>query len=260
MEWQKILLKRGIKKRQKLKKILSLMEYVPKRGIIVGCETGVIGSMLEKKGGAWIHLDKDFETINTSKDILTGPVLKIDEKNLPFKSGVFEIAIIPDFLEHIENDDAFLKEIFRILKRDGLSIITVPHFKKNSLLRRIKNLIGMKDELYGHLRTGYTIEGIERVVKNSGFEIEKLEFYSRSFTEIVELILNIAFVLTGKRKSSIKGSISPVNEEDIEKREFFFKIHGIIHPIFKAFSFLDNLVFLQKGYVIALKARKKEFL
>lgn len=257
MEWQRILLKRGIKKRQKLRKILSFINTIPEKGIIVGCETGAIGSFIEELGGNWIHSDKEERILNNSRNILKGRIVKIDENALPFKEKTFDIAIIPDFLEHIKNDSEFLKEIRRILKDGCPLIITVPHYKKNSILRRFKNLIGMKDEIYGHVRPGYKIDEIKILLENSGFRIEKIEFYSGSFTELIELSLNAGFILSGNKKRSYKGSISPLGEEEISSREFLFKIHGIIYPFLQLLSFLDKLFFLQKGYVISLKARKK---
>lgn len=257
MEWQKILLKRGIKKRQKLNKILSFIERIPEKGIIVGCETGAIGSFIEELGGNWIHCDREEHILITSRNILKGSIVKIDENYLPFKNETFDVAIIPDFLEHINNDSGFLKEVRRILKDGCPSIITVPHYKKNSILRRFKNLIGMKDEIYGHVLPGYKIDEIKILLENSGFRIEKIEFYSGSFTELIELTLNAGFILSGKKKRSYKGSISPLGEEDISSRKFLFKIHGIIYPFLQLLSLLDKLFFLQKGYVISLKAIKK---
>lgn len=257
MEWQKVIFKRGIKKRQKLNKILNFIDEIPQIGVIIGCETGVIGNFMEGLGGKWIHCDRDEVILNTSKDILKGLLLKINENYLPFKEKAFELVVIPDFLEHIKEDSKFLIEVRRAIKDGGNIVITVPHYKKNSLLRRLKNLIGMKDEIYGHVRPGYKINEIKELIRNSGFEIERMEFYSGSFTEIVELLLNIGFVLSGRKKESYKGNISPLREEDINSRKFLFRVHGIIHPLLKAFSFLDKSLFFQRGYVIALKARKK---
>lgn len=257
MEWQKILFKRAIKKRQKLKKILSFLEGTTERGIVIGCETGIIGSFVEEIGGRWIHCDREEETLIFSKNILKGNLVKIDENSLPFRNETFDTAIIPDFLEHIESDSGFLREVVRIIKRGGSSVITVPHYKKNSILRRFKNLIGMKDEIYGHLRPGYKIDNIKELVEKSGFVIEKIEFYSGSFTELTELLLNIAFVLSGRKRKSYKGIISPLKEEDISSRKILFKIHGISYPFLRGFSLLDRLLIFQKGYVIALKVRKK---
>jgi predicted SAM-dependent methyltransferase len=257
MDWQKVLFKRGIKKREKLKKILNFIEGNIERGIIVGCETGIIGSFLEKVGGRWIHCDREEETLISSKNILKGALVQIDENSLPFKDESFDIAIIPDFLEHIENESRFLKEVRRIVKRNCFSVITVPHYKKNSILRRFKVLIGMRDEIYGHVRPGYKIDEIKELLEKSGFEIEKIEFYSGSFTELIELTLNIGFILSGKKERSYKGIISPLKEEDISSRKFLFRIHGIFYPFLRALSLLDRVLIFQKGYVIALKARKK---
>ena len=46
--------------------------------------------------------------------------------DLPFPSGKFDKAILSEVIEHLENDFGAVKEMKRILKKDGLLAITVP--------------------------------------------------------------------------------------------------------------------------------------
>ncbi len=50
-----------------------------------------------------------------------------DARMLPFPAETFDAAICPDVLEHIVEHDVVLSEVFRVLKDDGLLLITVPH-------------------------------------------------------------------------------------------------------------------------------------
>ena len=52
-----------------------------------------------------------------------------DCTNLPFKPNVFAHTVTSEVLEHIEDDDAALKELSRVMCRKGQLIITVPHKK-----------------------------------------------------------------------------------------------------------------------------------
>ena len=47
-------------------------------------------------------------------------------KKLPFKDKEFDYVILSHVLEHVPNDYKALKELYRILKHHGITIITVP--------------------------------------------------------------------------------------------------------------------------------------
>ncbi len=58
----------------------------------------------------------------------------INELPLPFKSGEFDEILAQDILEHVEYIP-ILKELFRIMKKDGILKIRVPHFtSKNNFI------------------------------------------------------------------------------------------------------------------------------
>ena len=49
-----------------------------------------------------------------------------DALNLPFKDNAFDIVGLFDVIEHFDDDQAVLREARRVLKKDGLLVITVP--------------------------------------------------------------------------------------------------------------------------------------
>ena len=49
-----------------------------------------------------------------------------DKKKLPFENDVFDIVLMTEVLEHVENVDITLREINRVLKIGGSILVTVP--------------------------------------------------------------------------------------------------------------------------------------
>ena len=49
-------------------------------------------------------------------------------QGLPFADKYFDVVLIPEVLEHLINDAAALGEARRVLKDDGIMVITVPFY------------------------------------------------------------------------------------------------------------------------------------
>lgn len=79
---------------------------------------------------------------------------------IPFINETFDIVISLDTLEHIKDDHIAIAEISRVLNRNGLCIITVPHRK---------DFYTSQDQIIGHHRR-YEIEQIIKI-----FEIYHLK-------------------------------------------------------------------------------------
>ncbi len=59
---------------------------------------------------------------------------------LPFSSHSFPRVFSQDVIEHIETDDKFLAEIWRVLKPGGMAIVVTPN--RLRLVERLRRLIG----------------------------------------------------------------------------------------------------------------------
>lgn len=75
-------------------------------------------------------------------------------KALPFKNNEFEIVTMLAVLEHLENPLKILSEIQRVLKKDGLLILTTPSWLAKPILEFLafKLAIVDKDEIIDHKR------------------------------------------------------------------------------------------------------------
>jgi ubiquinone/menaquinone biosynthesis C-methylase UbiE len=94
----------------------------------VGCANGYYTKLYSKKCNKIYGVDPNLSLIEKAKE--ENP--KIDfvrsgAENLPFEREIFDIVILSDVLEHVENEKKSLDEAFRVLKKKGKVIITVPH-------------------------------------------------------------------------------------------------------------------------------------
>ena len=79
-----------------------------------------------------------------------------DKKKLPFENDVFDIVLMTEVLEHVENVDITLREINRVLKIGGLILVTVPF------------IWPQHEKLFDF--QSYTSFGIKKVFDYYGFE------------------------------------------------------------------------------------------
>jgi SAM-dependent methyltransferase len=56
----------------------------------------------------------------------TSDTLHMDVQQIPFESNTWDMVIANHVLEHVQNDEQALNEIFRVLKPGGIAIIQVP--------------------------------------------------------------------------------------------------------------------------------------
>ncbi|MBF8186739.1 class I SAM-dependent methyltransferase [Nonomuraea sp. K274] len=88
--------------------------------------------------------------------------------DMPFDDGTFDRIIAAEVLEHIPDDMAAMREIFRVLKPGGTTAVTVPSFLPERICWAL-------DEDYhtapgGHVRI-YTLAELSAKLKSTGFEI-----------------------------------------------------------------------------------------
>jgi SAM-dependent methyltransferase len=261
LPWQLQLYRKSLKKKEKVESILGFLEPTRgKRCLEVSCEKGVVSYFLRQRGGCWTHIDTEWGNALTTRSLIGENVLLFQEKALPFRTAAFDLIIAIDFLEHIEAEQVFLEEMERLLKPEGRLYITVPHSKKTLCLNRLAPKWGLTPEYYGHKREGYTLEELRDKLRQAGFEITRSREYSRFFTELVELLANLAYVFAlnrGVKKKGIKGSISPASQEDFFAHSRSFRFYRFIYPFFWLVSQMDRLRPSGSGYVLITEAKKE---
>ncbi len=197
----------------------------------VGCGTGANLEMLKKYG--------ESEGVDVSDDALEfcrKKGLKVHKglaEELPFADETFDLVTALDVVEHLDDDVAGLKEMFRILKKGGKTLIFVPAFMW---------LWGVQDDISNH-RIRYTKKQIVERLEKAGFTIERATYANWTF---------FTPILAGRTIMKITG-IKPESENNVNVSA----LNGIFGKIFSSEKYwLKNFDF-PFGVSIVISAQKK---
>ena len=196
----------------------------------VGCGTGANLEMLANFGAA--------EGVDVSDDALEFCKIKGLKahkglaESLPFAESSFDVVTALDVVEHLDDDVAGLKEMHRVLKSGGKTLIFVPAFMW---------LWGVQDDVSNH-RIRYTKRQIIERLQSAGFEIERATYANWTF---------FAPILAGRTLMKITG-IKPESENNVN----ISALNGIFGKIFSSEKFwLRNFDF-PFGVSIVIVAKK----
>ena len=251
--WPILLFGKSVLKQRKFKEITALLGETSKLHCLdIGSDNGVISYLLRELGGNWKSADLDEQAVHSIRELVKNGVFQINGLCTPFADNEFERVVIVDFLEHIETDKEFINELFRIIKPEGELIINVPHIK-NSLLRKLRLAIGQTDEKHGHVRPGYTVEKLTKLLEDK-FTVVAYRSYSKFFSEFIDTIMVFGLSLIKKDEAnSQKGML--FTEKDMRKYQKMFRVYSVIYPVFWILSKLDTLLFWRSGYMLIIKAK-----
>lgn len=161
---------------ERLRKIFAMINK-EKRGKLLdlGCLKGEFSFELKKKW--WNVFGADISSALNEAEKKGIKCIKFDfEKPFPFKNNSFDVVFAGEIIEHIFDTDFFVSELNRILKPNGVLVISTPNTAW--IGNRFLLLIGKKPlnldyfKSGGHIRA-YTFELLEKQLKKHGFEIEK---------------------------------------------------------------------------------------
>jgi len=144
----------------------------------IGCGTGKNLEILSALGTAW-GIDISKEAIIFCKKRGLDRVSLCTAERTNFPSSSFDLVTLFDVLEHT-NDEKSISEIFRILKSNGLVILTVPAFSF---------LWSNWDVVLKH-RKRYTKKSLKTILERRGFKIKKIS-YMYSFLILPVFIIRL---------------------------------------------------------------------
>ncbi|HEV7473010.1 MAG TPA: methyltransferase domain-containing protein [Pyrinomonadaceae bacterium] len=136
----------------------------------VGCGTGANLELLAQFGEAE-GVDVSSEALSFCHERGLVKVKQGAAEALPYADSSFDLVTGLDVVEHLDDDLAGLREMRRILTRDGRALVFVPAFMF---------LWGVQDDISNHRRR-YTLPGLKRVLREAGFEIERASYANISF-------------------------------------------------------------------------------
>lgn len=170
---------------------------------------------LERHRLLWLYLKKETDFFNSNNKILhfapeqcfhkffksffknytttdlNSPIvdIKADICNLPFNDNSFDYILCNHVLEHIYDDEKAMKEIYRVLNKNGIAILQVPIDINSNLTREGRDIDNKQDRnklfgQYDHLRM-YGLDYFKKL-KKVGFKVKNIDYLSKLKKEEVE--------------------------------------------------------------------------
>src|SRR3989344_408653 len=94
----------------------------------VGCAYGYYTKFYLNKCKRVYGIDPNEDFIRIAKEKYPKIKFKVSNaESIPYKDNYFGVVLLNDVLEHVENEEKALSEIYRILKKEGVIILTVPN-------------------------------------------------------------------------------------------------------------------------------------
>jgi ubiquinone/menaquinone biosynthesis C-methylase UbiE len=172
----------------RLRKISSC---IPKNSILLDVGCGKNATFLKFiSGNINYGIGVDFKVNDSKFSNIQTTQLKFDSK-LPFDDNSFSIVTMLAVLEHIENEEQVLKEVYRVLTPEGKLIITVPSVWSQPILEFLAyNLrIVSEDEIRDHKRY-YNRDKLKEILINhvgfSQFNHKYFQFWMNNFCTVVK--------------------------------------------------------------------------
>jgi 2-polyprenyl-3-methyl-5-hydroxy-6-metoxy-1,4-benzoquinol methylase len=163
----------------RVRKILRLLQGEPRGRLLdVGCGGGELGQLLRESG--WqvhgVEREESLAMRAETRGILVR-MADIGEAPLPWDDGAFDAVVAGEVIEHVLDTDLLLGEVARVLRPNGLLVITTPNLV--SLENRIRLLLGRYPMWMDHRVVGtghvryYTPRILRAHLAQHGFTVER---------------------------------------------------------------------------------------
>jgi len=139
------------------------LKYISGKTLDLGAGSAKYRSIIKEKTSEYIA----FDMVKKEGVDVVGDVL-----DLSFENESFNTVISTQVLEHVEKPWIMVKEIQRVLKKDGICFLTAPF------------LVPYHADPCDYFR--YTINGMKSLFKNENFEIIECDGYGRIFSVLSE--------------------------------------------------------------------------
>lgn len=171
-------------------KFLKLLRDIKGSTLLdIGCSDGTFTIRCAKATGAEEIYGIEINENDAEEARLKGINVLITDANLafPFQDEYFDVITANQILEHVLNTDNMLRECYRVLKSDGVMILSVPNLC--SLFHTVMILLGNQPttlhvseiqvgnflkgvETFGHIHA-FAPPALKDLVEYHGFKVEK---------------------------------------------------------------------------------------
>jgi SAM-dependent methyltransferase len=189
----------------------------------VGAATGATSEMLSKYGKV-TSLEYDEFCCKFLKEKTGIEAINASLTELPFENNSYDMICAFDVIEHIEDDNKAIEEIYRVLKPKGKYFLTVPAFQ---------SLWSNHDVVNHHYRR-YKRKPFNKLIENTNLKIDYSTYFNFWLFIPISLMRFILNNIPRKKDSNSSGS-------DNEIMQSSNIINGILYKIFYSEKFLLRL-------------------
>lgn len=115
--------------------------------------------------------------------------LDITKNKLPFENKSMDYIVALEVFEHLSDFTSVLNEIRRVVKKEGLLIITVPGcYRLNKI---IKSFLGVKTDSSEHV-VSFSRTTIKNLLREHDFYVEEIGFLKgREYMYVIAVVNNV---------------------------------------------------------------------
>lgn len=233
-----------------LEKILR--KYKPYRTLEIGCGRGNITKILAKYSHDVLAIDQEETAINECKYILS------EYNNVRLKKsdlfsfncdGNFDLIVLSEVLEHIEDDNKALSYVNSLLTPNGLCLLTVPANPK---------LWNEEDITVGHKRR-YTRQHIYKILEKNQFDILKCINWGFPINLIIYKYITIKSMYKIITNKNIYQQHNKKKNKGIPYLYILIKFYKALFRFISSVEILFSIFDKGIGYVcLAKKAKDKK--
>lgn len=259
-------------------RLRSLVKTIPSgkiRLLDIGCGGGTLTESLPYYFPKAVIYGCDVSTtaISYAKKLGSGKVryTAIKNKRFPYKNNFFDACICFDVLEHVPDVDFFLREVRRILKKNGNFFLIVPcegeRFTYTWFFHKLHLGENLTFRYFGHIHPEFTYEYIIKLLIKHAFIIRQKTYSEHMFYQLFQLIIYfipkiLLEVVLGDKKAR-KYSDSAVIKNSAKKKDlllflrntWLFIMKLVRYPMYWETVFLKHVPFgAWKLHVLARKA------
>ena len=154
--------------------------------------------------------------------------------NIPFNSEDYDLIVILDVIEHLDDDLSALEALYYKLKPGGYLLVTVPAYMF---------LWSEHDEINHHKRR-YRLKELKQVVRKAGYQVNYGSYFNTILFPLIAIARGLSKLLPKQNQNS--------NDLKLPSK----LVNKILQRIFASERYLINRFILPFGVSVLLLARK----
>ena len=213
----------------------------------IGCGEGIFYYELTKRGCKMFGIDYSMEALKNMRKrmslvSISPRVINADAQVLPVKSKSFDQVICLDVIEHLKDANAAINGIGRVLKKDGILVLSVPNelYLTKSVLH-----IDFTEHIkaIGHETAGFGYDELKKMLEANDFRIIKHRYYTKFFGRMAT---ELTFWMIGAK------NIWKARTKMYDYSYKAFLVFALTYPVLLMEKMLPN----KNGAFLAIKAVK----